>query len=140
MSDLTVDASVWIAVADPSDVFHEESRTFLAAVAHEDTRLVVPAFATTEVACALARRLRDPVLARTLTQELLPTDEVLQVPTDALLLTMAVRLGTDARLRGADALYAATAALTGSTLVSWDNELIQRAGALSPAAWLDASR
>lgn len=51
---------------------------------------------------------------------------------------VAIRLGTHRYLRGADALYAATAHLTGTQLISWDNELVQRAGALTPTAWLDA--
>ena len=51
----------------------------------------------------------------------------------------ALRLGTRQVLRGADALYAATALLTGTQLISWDNELVRRAGALTPTAWLDAN-
>jgi len=58
MTDATVDASIWIAAADPADVFHQESRTFLAAIA---------------------------------------------------------------------------------LLISWDQELIQRAGALTPTDWLNAN-
>ena len=138
-SDLTVDASVWIAAADPSDVFHMDSRGFLSAVGHGRARLVVPAFAVVEVACALARKLRDPALANQLTQQILPPSEVTYIPVDSVLLTAALRRGSAAFLRGADALYAATAQLTGSTLVSWDRELIQRAGAVSPTDWLAAN-
>ena len=50
-----------------------------------------------------------------------------------------LRLGLQQRLRGADALYAATAQLAGAALISWDNELIQRAGAMTPSAWLAAN-
>ena len=57
MTDLTVDASVWVAAADQRDAFHEESRNFLAAVAVEGLEIVVPAFVIAEVACALARKL-----------------------------------------------------------------------------------
>jgi len=45
----------------------------------------------------------------------------------------------DAVLRGADALYAATAQATGSTLVSWDGEPIRRAGAITRTDWLNAA-
>ena len=61
------------------------------------------------------------------------------MPVDTALIVAALRLGTDTFLRGADALYAATAQLTGSTLISWNRELIQRAGALSPTDWLAAN-
>jgi predicted nucleic acid-binding protein len=57
------------------------------------------------------------------------------------LLSEALRLGTRFRLRAVDALYAATAALeTDGVLVSWDNELIERAGAVTPTAWLASHR
>ena len=36
-------------------------------------------------------------------------------------------------------LYAATAEVNGAALVTWDNDLIQRAGALTPTAWLAAN-
>lgn len=135
--DLTVDASVWIAAADTADVFHAESRRLLAAV-DDRSQIIVPAFAVVEVACALARKFRAPVLGRRLAHHILAESEVVHVPVDAELLGLAVQRGTDAFLRGADALYAATARLTGSTLVSWDGELIRRAGAISPSDWLMA--
>jgi predicted nucleic acid-binding protein len=136
--DLTIDASVWVAGADTSDAFHQESRTFLAAATLEGLRIIVPVFSIVEVACALARRRRNPAGARRQAQEIILISGVTDVSVDEALVETALRLGTDAFLRGADALYAATAQLTSSTLVSWDQELIQRAGALSPADWLDA--
>ncbi len=39
-------------------------------------------------------------------------------------------------LRGAIALYAATASLANAPLVSWDDELVSRAGAVTPQQWL----
>jgi predicted nucleic acid-binding protein len=77
-------------------------------------------------------------VARRLTGSLLTPGRVVHVPVDARLLATSVQVGTGAFLRGADALYAATAQLAGAALVSWDNELIQRAGALTPTAWLAA--
>jgi predicted nucleic acid-binding protein len=136
---LAIDASVWVAALDESDAFHDESQTFLAATAVEGARLIIPEFAVAEVACALARKLRSPVTARRLTQDILHASEARRAPVDTELIDAALRLGTDACLRGADALYLATARLTGSTLVSWDQELIQRAGALSPPDWLNAN-
>jgi predicted nucleic acid-binding protein len=55
------------------------------------------------------------------------------------LLAAAERLGVDHRLRGAHALYAATAARPGCPLLSWDGELIARVGAVSPRDWLAAN-
>jgi predicted nucleic acid-binding protein len=44
--------------------------------------------------------------------------------------------GTRCLLRGADAIYAATAALTGTMLITWDSELLERAAGTTPADWL----
>lgn len=56
-----------------------------------------------------------------------------------MLLRQAISIGPRLLLRGADALYAATAVLYSADLVSWDNELVQRAGAVTPADWLAGS-
>jgi len=139
MTDLTVDASVWVAAADRRDAFHEESRSFLAAVVVEGVQIIVPAFATIEVACALARKLQGAAIGRRLAHDVLSSSSALERPVDASLLATALQVGTDVRLRGADALYAATAQLANAQLISWDNELVERAGALTPTAWLDAN-
>jgi predicted nucleic acid-binding protein len=139
MTDVTVDASVWIAAADPSDLFHQESRAFLAATRRTGVPIVIPMFAVVEVACALSRRRRDAVTGRRLADGLLRLAAVAQIPMDTALLVIALRRGSDQFLRGADALYAATAHRTGSTLISWDQELVRRAGAISPTDWLAAN-
>lgn len=136
--DLTVDASVWVAAVHAADTFYEESLTLLASARLERARIFVPAFADAEVACAVARRSRNPAGGRQLAQDILQTYEAVRIPVDPTLLEAATRIGTSAFLRGADALYAATAQVTGSALVSWDQELIQRAGAVSPTDWLNA--
>lgn len=139
MDGVTLDASVWVAAAELSDPFWGPSRAFFSGLANRRSRISVPSFARAEIACALARRRRDPFLARRLTDAMLASARVVQVPVDATLLARALLIGTDTFLRGADALYAAAAQLGSSQLVSWDHELIQRAGALTPSAWLAAN-
>jgi predicted nucleic acid-binding protein len=136
--DFTVDASVWVGAADDTDAFHAESSTFLAAAVANESRLIVPAFAVVEVACALARKFSDAPRGRRMGHDVRQGRGVTYVAVDDVLLAAAEQIGTIVFLRGADALYAATAQLTGTTLVSWDNELIQRAGATAPTTWLDA--
>jgi predicted nucleic acid-binding protein len=51
-------------------------------------------------------------------------------------LSTAHEIGVRVLLRGTDALYAATARLLDAPLVSWDDELVQRAGACTPDTWL----
>lgn len=139
MTALIVDASVWVSAADASDRFHAASRTFLAAVVRQRVTIVVPAIAQLEVACALARRFRDARHGRALADELLRSPLVEVAALDAPLLAAAVATGTGAFLRAADALYAAAAERAEADIVAWDNELVERAGAVTPDAWLARS-
>jgi predicted nucleic acid-binding protein len=136
---LTIDASVWIAAADAGDVFHEASRIFLRQVVADRLPVAEPSFALMEVACVLARRLRDSAQGRQLARTLMGRIVTSDIAVDASFLARAEDLGTRQFLRAADALYSATAQITSSTLVSWDNEHLQRAGAITPATWLAAS-
>ena len=104
---LTLDANVWIAAFDPHDRFHDASRDFLAAGLEQGLSFTGPAFVLVEAACAVARRAQDARAGR-----------------------------TDLFLRSGDALYAAAAERTRAPLVSWDDELLRRAGAVTPATWL----
>jgi predicted nucleic acid-binding protein len=58
---------------------------------------------------------------------------------DTLLIAQAMLSATRSFLRGADALYAATAKLNNTHLISWDEELIRRANAITPSDWLAAN-
>lgn len=133
---ITLDASVWVAGLDVADVCHTASVRLLAALQSSRTPIVIPDLALLEVGCALARRRRDPSAGPAAVAALrsIPTLRILaaerSIPEPAL------ELGTRALLRAADAVYVATARLTESPLVSWDRELIERAGALTPEQWL----
>lgn len=139
MKAVTLDASVWIAAADAEDNFHVPSRELFLKLLHRGIEVSIPAFAVTEVACALARRLRDAVAGRHLTIRGFAALKAKELPMDAPFIARSTITGTDCFLRGADALYAAAAEVAGSTLISWDGEHQKRAGALSPAAWLAAN-
>ena len=139
MTPLVVDASVWVAAADRSDGVSDASRAFLQSVARRRVPVVIPAFARVEIACALARRLRDPRRARRLATGLLRSPVVAEQPLDDALVAGAIEHGTDALLRAGDAFYAATARRLGGEIVSWDMELVRRAPALTPEDWLAAN-
>lgn len=138
MTTVLVDASVWVAAADASDRFSTVSRAFLEAVARRGVPVTIPAIARVEVACALARRLRDPGRARRLTEGLLHSPLVDERELAGALLARSSELGTTTFLRAGDALYAATAVREAGGIVSWDDELITRAHAVTPEAWLAA--
>lgn len=132
---LTIDANVWVAAADHADGFYEPSRSFLMSAARQRLSIYLPAFAWVEIACALARRRQDGEAGRRLTNTLLDSPQIIRVPLDTLLLDQALQTGTHSFLRGADALYVATAVLHHTQLVSWDDELVRRAQAITPLEW-----
>lgn len=136
MTALVVDASVWVAAADATDPFSAPSRAFLAAAAAQARPLSIPALARVEVACALARRLRDAAAARRLSEGMVRSPLVREHALDAALIDEAVTAGTDALLRGADAVYHALAQQLDAVVVTWDAELIKRGNAITPQAWL----
>ena len=134
-----MDASVWIAAQDPADPFCTRSRLFFSHAVVAGIILQVPTFARVEVACALARKLRNSVQGERLANLVFKTAGAKEHPVNSMLLAKALALGTSKFLRGADAMYAATAEIVGCALVSWDKEHLQRAGALTPDGWLVAN-
>jgi predicted nucleic acid-binding protein len=136
---VTIDASVWIAAADPTDGFHQDSRSFLRAVTAKQIKVTLPSYALVEVSCSLARRLRNSAKGRRLARGIMHPTMAQSFAIDDGLLNETEQTGTDLFLRAADALYAAVALISNSTLVSWDNEHINRAGGLTPTSWLLAN-
>lgn len=136
---LTLDANIWIAAYDPKDHFHAPSVSFLRAVTARQLPLYGPAFVLLETSCALARRAHDTAVGRTALARLSVHPLLILQPLNEVLLTYAARLGNQLLLRGADALYAATADLTNAQLVSWDRELVERANAVTPSEWLQVN-
>jgi len=133
---LTLDANVWVAAFDPHDRFHAQSTAFLFSVTQRRLGLNGPAFVIVEAACALARRAQTAAAGDTTRERLSAHPLLVLHPIDDRLLDTAARMGARQLLRGADALYAAAAAILDAQLVSWDDELIRRAGAVTPADWL----
>src|SRR5215207_4555453 len=132
----TVDANCRIATFDPHDVFHTPSREFFQRVADQEVVVYVPEIVFLEVGCAVARRHRDPAQGLRAIRTIRRNPLLRLYPHEEQLMREALKLGF---LRGSDALFAATAALTGEALVTWDNELIQRTGAVTPTDWLAAN-
>lgn len=133
---LIVDASVWVAAANPTDVFAERSRAFLAVATQQGEDFRAPSFVEVEVGCALARKWQDAEAGRSWAKLIMTNPGIAAIPLDAALLAFAVHLGTRLLLRAGDALYVAVAAIYSAPLISWDAELIRRAGALTPTDWL----
>jgi predicted nucleic acid-binding protein len=133
---LTLDTNVWIAAYDPHDRFHDDSTIFLTTLARRQVKLYGPVFVTVEAGCALARRAQNTQAGVQAGKRLGAYPLLTLLPMNELLLASAGELGARYLLRGADALFVAAAALSGAPLVSWDQELVRRAGAITPMDWL----
>ncbi|MDX1393484.1 MAG: PIN domain-containing protein [Gemmatimonadota bacterium] len=134
---LIVDASVWVSAADATDTLSEPSRTFLSILARRSTPVALPDFGELEVACALARRLGDGQRGKDLAGQLLRSPLIAVHSLDSSLLRRAGEVGTRKLLRAEDAVYAAVGELTGGVVVSWDGELMERAGTVTPREWME---
>lgn len=135
MTAVVVDASVWVASVDGRDAAQAQCREFFAVAVRHGVAIVVPTLAQIEVSCTLARLLRDEARAREIAEQLFSAP-VRVVAVDSAVAEEAIRIGTAARLRGADASYAAVAEMEKATLLTLDRELIDRAGGITPSEWL----
>lgn len=136
MKTLVIDASVWVSAADGSDGLSEVSRSFLSLVVQMEVPIALPEYAELEIACAMARRLRDAGQGRRLTGRMLESPLVTTHASNRAMLRKAVKVGARRFLRSGEALYAALAEELECEVVAWDGELVQRAGAATPAVWI----
>lgn len=137
---ITVDASVLVAAASRTDEARPDALAFLAAVAVADLPIHQPTLSLVEVAAAIARRTGDAELAQEAGATLLAMPGVLMHSLDLETSAEAAAVAARLLLRGADAIYAATALRYRSTLVTLDDEIRSRASVLidvaSPSEWL----
>ena len=124
---VVLDASVWISRTIVTDRNHTASRLWIARHLRAKNVFVVPTLFELEVAAAISRVTKDPILARRQVSQLrkLNTQGVMRfVPLLADLMQDAIGLSIDFRLRAADAIYAALAQRLGVNLVTFDAELL----------------
>lgn len=122
----TVDASVWVNAFDQREPGHLLSRQFLEVVRDHALSIFVPNVVLVEVAGAISRTRQAPVQAQAFARALSRLPHVTIRVLDQVCALNAVNLAAQHGLRGADAVYAAVALETGSTLVSLDNEHLRR--------------
>lgn len=137
---ITIDASVLVAAGAPDDPMHEDAASFLAVALAGDVAIHQPTLSLVEVSAAIARRTGDAELAARAGALLVSMPGLVLHPLDLDAAADAAAFAGHARLRGADAIYAATARSHGATLVTLDEEQGTRAGpfveAMAPGEWL----
>ncbi|MBC8327028.1 MAG: type II toxin-antitoxin system VapC family toxin [Verrucomicrobia subdivision 3 bacterium] len=139
---LTIDANVWVGAQFPNEVNHESSLELLARAAADEIPLHQPTLLPVEIAGAVARR-------KQVSTEVAGTRHILNEfpgihfhPLDEEAAHISTSLAADLRLRGADAVYVATAMTSQSTLITLDGEMVKRAAnavtVMTPDEWLAA--
>jgi len=116
-----IDASVWIALFNEHDKFHEQAETIYRSLFLNQERIFIPAIAFTEVAGVMKRVTNDTKIAieAVFSMKELPP----KVFTDfSKLEPIATEIATSQSVRGADAYYLAVAKLTKSKLYTFDTQ------------------
>ena len=127
---VVIDASVLVSWIVSYDANHDASYHWLKRYRAMRGLLVAPSFAIIEVAAAIARQSRQPVLAKAAIKDLYSVSTLRIVPLNSVLVRSAVDIASDLQLRAGDATYVAVAYNLKIPLVSWDKEQLQRGGIL----------
>lgn len=122
----TIDASVHVSALNPTEAGSADSQAFLAQVQRQRVPLFCPTLLLVEVAAAIACVLDDIGRAVALAMELRGWPNQILVSLDEPLADRAADLAATARLRGADAVYAAVAQQYGTVLVTLDRQQLER--------------
>ena len=122
----TIDASVHLSALNPAETHSAASQAFLELVQQQAVPLFCPTLLLVEVAAAVARVFGDAERAVALVTALRGLPNQTLVPLDDALANLAARLAAVARLRGADAVYAAVAQHYSTTLVTLDRQQLDR--------------
>lgn len=123
---LTLDASVYVAACRSQEPGHAASRKLLACIRDQGIPMVEPMIVQVEVACALARSGVGEKESLALSGAIAHLPNVNLVVLDELLCRQASEVGSRHGLRGADAIYVATAQRYAAVLVSLDNQQLSR--------------
>ncbi len=141
---ITIDASVLVAAGSPDDMASKQSVRFLRAALGAGLAVHQPTLTLVEVSASIARRTNDPALAREVGLRLLQMPGLVLHPLDVEAAAESAAIAGRAQLRGAEAIYAATALRHGTTLVTLDEELLTRTAGIvdsvGPAEWLEHRR
>jgi predicted nucleic acid-binding protein len=123
---LTIDSSVFVSRARAQEPGHDESVDFLEWVRAVGPRLFIPTLAVPEVAAALTRTGSNREVAQRYALAIAQLPNTVLVGLDDGLARQAAALAAQHRLRGADAVFVASAALFAAELVTLDSEQLKR--------------
>ncbi len=137
----TIDASVFVAAARVEEEHYAASRQFLQRVQALAVTVFCPTLVLAECAAAIARPTGDEALAGEIITLVQDFPDMRLVAIELPLAHQAAQIAIAHRLRGADSIYAAVAELCQATLVTWDEEMLDRCRAViptfTPTEWIE---
>ncbi len=136
---VTLDASVWLAALSPAERDHAECASLVSSLLERGVELHQPGLFVIEVCATIARRTRNRALATEAGRATLEVPGLVVHALDHELAAEAANIAAACALRGADAVYVATARRMNATLVTLDRELRERAASVAavrtPGEW-----
>lgn len=121
-----LDASVYVALLRATEPAYAQSWDWVRQARGSGERLVAPALLLPEVAAAISRGSRKPLLARRVAELLSRSALVELIGVTTELARRAASIAADHRLRGSDAVYVALAEELGQPLVTLDRQQLER--------------
>ncbi len=140
---LTIDANVFIGAASPTEKSHRDSDLLLSRVRRDGLLLHCPTLLLPEVVSGIIRPTGNVVVTQLTVLGIENFPQMHWVELTQARAEVAVQIALTCRLRGADAVYVAVAQEFGTTLVTWDAEVLARGTAavsvMTPTDWLVAN-
>ena len=140
---MTIDANVFVSALSPSDAAYQDSLTFLNRIRTEQHTVVCPSLVLPECAGAVMRPTGSTLLTQRATVSVQTLPGIVFVPLTTARAEEAARVATYLRLRAPDAVYVAVAQEFGTTLITWDAEVLTRGAqavpVMTPGDWLAAN-
>lgn len=137
---VVIDASVFVAASRPSEAHYLESLEFLERLRSEGETVFCPVLVLAECSGAIARTTQSSSLAARIVLLIGEMQNLQLIAVTLPLARQASVLAGAHRLRGADAVYVAVASEFKATLVTWDDEMLERTpqevSAITPAQWV----
>ena len=140
---LTIDANVFVSAHVRTRANYSASALFLDRVAFKAVQVHCPTLVLPETAAAVIRATNRPKLTELAAAQIEAFPNLLLEELTANRAHRSADVAVACRLRGADAVYVAVAQEYGTTLITWDQELLTRGATavsvMTPADWLAAN-
>ena len=121
-----IDASVYVALANDGDPYHDRCFQWFESSVREQPPPAAPGLLLVEVAASIRRLTGSTKLARRVLSEL-QEDELIELyPLTAARSETAAEIAASIGVRGADAVYLALASELGETLITLDRQQLER--------------